>query len=144
MSEDSKPPSYSVYVHRGRQRLTLKRSLPLEEAQAFANELRRLRFHNPEAVVVVHDGTGEEVPSPAIAASLDTPETSATSSDVTLVLPLHPDELATLEQLARAEGLTPVAYLRALIQRAQHEDAPPRTRSRPVVRVDSRAHRRPR
>lgn len=71
-----KEPTYSVFVRfRRRQRLTLKRSAPLDIAVQFAATVRGERFHRPEDVFVVDDTTGETVselmaPPPARAEAL--------------------------------------------------------------------------
>jgi hypothetical protein len=135
---------YSVYVRHRTSRLALKRSTSLEEARAFADEVRRLRFHDPEAVFVVDDVTGEEVPAEAASeqAPVDPTEPGSPSSEIMLVVSLPPAEFATLERLAHAGGLTPIGYLRALITRTG--GAPKRSPSPPTVRVDPRTRRRPR
>jgi hypothetical protein len=50
--------TFSVFVRRGNKRLMLRRYVPdLERARAFVDALRRDRFHDPEAVIIVDDLT---------------------------------------------------------------------------------------
>ncbi len=57
-----KEPTYSVFVRfRRGQRLTLKRSAPLDVALRFASTVRGERFHNPDDVFIIDDASGEMV-----------------------------------------------------------------------------------
>jgi hypothetical protein len=70
-----KEPTYSVFVRfRRGQRLTLKRSAPLDVALRFAMTVRSERFHRPEDVFVIDDATGEAV------SELATPEQVSASA----------------------------------------------------------------
>ncbi len=68
--------TFSVFVRRGAKRLMLRRFVPdLEGAQAFADALRRDRFHDPEAVFIVDDLTRATVSEAPVA--LPTPDAAA-------------------------------------------------------------------
>jgi hypothetical protein len=54
--------TYSVFVKFKHRRLTLRRKIPnLSAAIQFADDIRAVRFHDPESVFVVLDRTGEIV-----------------------------------------------------------------------------------
>jgi hypothetical protein len=58
-------PTYGVFVWLRARRLTLKRGFSTQkEALAFATEVRKLRFHAPEKVVVLREPDGAPVPDP--------------------------------------------------------------------------------
>lgn len=60
--------TYSVFAKFRHRRLTLRRRIPsLSAAIAFAGEIRRIRFHDPESVFVVRDRTGELVEEVGVA-----------------------------------------------------------------------------
>jgi hypothetical protein len=96
--------TYSVFVRfRRGQRLTLKRSAPLEVALRFASAVRKERFHNPDDVFIVDDLTGETVSEPSSApggaaqADVDAPSASS-------VLQTNPGEHAEASALRTHEG----------------------------------------
>jgi hypothetical protein len=63
-----KEPTYSVFVRfRRGQRLTLKRSAPLDVALRFASTVRGERFHNPDDVFIVDDASGDPICEASIA-----------------------------------------------------------------------------
>ena len=56
------PATYSVFVQYRSRRLTMRRHLPtLDHAVALARELRNLRFHDRDHVLVIDDRSGEVV-----------------------------------------------------------------------------------
>lgn len=56
------PATYSVFVQYRSRRLTMRRHLPtLDRAVALARELRNLRFHDRDHVLVIDDRSGEVV-----------------------------------------------------------------------------------
>jgi hypothetical protein len=56
---------FSVFIKYRQRRLGLKRFLPsFEDAAAFAEEMRKTRFHSSEDIYIVDEATGEVAPAP--------------------------------------------------------------------------------
>jgi len=102
--------SYSVFVRFRRKRLTLSRGIrSLDAALAFADRLRRERFHDPDSILVIDDRSGEavcpSVPRPAPAALEAPPERviGPAPSRPMRPFPAWPlDHGAKLDRMARA------------------------------------------
>jgi len=95
-----KDPTYSVFVRfRRGQRLTLKRSAPLDVALRFATEVRGERFHNPDDVFIVDDASGDTVAEASFTANgvvVQTIPEPPPTSDVHSNVPGQKDEVETL------------------------------------------------
>jgi hypothetical protein len=95
-----KEPTYSVFVRfRRGQRLTLKRSAPLDVALRFASEVRSERFHNPDDVFIIDDASGDTVTEASFTANgvvVQTVSEPPPTSDVHESVPGQKDELETL------------------------------------------------
>jgi hypothetical protein len=95
---------YSVFIKYRQRRLGLKRFLPsFEDAAAFAEEMRKTRFHSSEDIYIVDEATGEVVPAPP--SPVQRRDDSLTASDADEALESVEDELErttrTLESLMR-------------------------------------------
>jgi hypothetical protein len=101
-SPRSDAPTYGVFVRFRRQRLTLRRHLPtLEEGLAFAREIRTLRFHNPDRVILVRE-TDDAIVDEPIAPVSTTRPTEGGAHDVSSASePLLKEALAALRQPGR-------------------------------------------
>jgi hypothetical protein len=60
-------PTYGVFVKHRRSRLTLRRGFrTVDEANAFANEVRAHRFHNPDHVFIARESDGAIITMPPV------------------------------------------------------------------------------
>jgi hypothetical protein len=94
-----KEPTYSVFVRfRRGQRLTLKRSAPLDVALRFATEVRGERFHNPDDVFIVDDASGDTIAEESLKAggAVQTISEPPPTSDVHASDPEQKNDLDTL------------------------------------------------
>jgi hypothetical protein len=118
---------FSVFIKYRQRRLGLKRFLPsFDDAAAFAEEMRKTRFHSSEDIYIVDEASGEVVlapPSPA-------PRDDASNSAADPVLESVEGELdkttRALENLLRTrrELEAKVAELRAARANATNGTAP--------------------
>jgi hypothetical protein len=85
-AETRETDTYSVFARFRKTRLPLARRVSLQSALSFAQTVRKERFRNPEDVFVVHDRSGETVPTEATpvdpAAAIDAARDTATASDI--------------------------------------------------------------
>jgi hypothetical protein len=102
----SDAPTYGVLVKHRRSHLTLRRGFAtLEEAHAFANEVRALRFHEPERVFIVREPDGAIVSAPQIDTAAPEP---ASSPDPTR-------HAVAIAEALRSLGPTPRAHVLGML-----------------------------
>ena len=97
--------TYTVYARFRRGRLVLARRLPLDEARAFADSVRRERFHDPEGVFARNDRTGALLSTEQSPAIATVPPVAAQDEPLELAAPRPGEPVERLQQRAPEDEL---------------------------------------